>query len=254
MAGDGTPFHRIAVLYRQAEPYAALLRLQLDQACIPIAGPDTARLRDTPAGKLVTLLLRVFETDLSREAVMTLIAETPFRTGKGQELASQELPRWEEVSAEAGVVGGAEQWEDRLSRYERDLADKAARAEAAGDPPARVLRLENLRLTTERLRSFVAELARRGPPDSGSWGDYADWAAGMLEDYAHDPARWRTSEQSYDRVKEAIKSLAEADKVDDSADVERFTTLLDGLLDQPAGRVGATGRGSSPRPSPRRRG
>ena len=245
LAGDGTPFHRIAVLYRQAEPYAALLRLQLDQACIPIAGPDTARLRDTPAGKLVTLLLRVFETDLSREAVMTLIAETPFRTGKGQELASQELPRWEEVSAEAGVVGGAEQWEDRLARYEREQADKAARAEAAGDPPARVLRLENLRLTTERLRTFVGELARRGPPESGSWGDYADWAAGMLEDYAHDPSRWPDSEQSYDRVKEAIESLADADRIDTSADtnVERFTTLLDGLLDQPAGRVGATGAG-----------
>ena len=243
LAGDGTPFHRIAVLYRQAEPYAALLRLQLDQACIPIAGPDTARLRDTPAGKLVTLLLRVFETDLSREALMTLIAETPFRTGKGEELASQELPRWEEVSAEAGVVGGAEQWEDRLSRYEREQADKATRAEAAGDPPARVLRLENLRLTTERLRTFVRELARRAPPESGSWGDYAAWAAGMLEDYAHDPSRWPTSGQSYDRVKEAIKSVADADSVDSAADVERFTTLLDGLLDQPAGRVGATGAG-----------
>ncbi len=243
LAGDGTPFHRIAVLYRQAEPYAALLRLQLDQACIPIAGPDTARLRDTSAGKLVTLLLRVFETDLSREALMTLIAETPFRTGKGQELASQELPRWEEVSAEAGVVGGAQQWEDRLSRYEREQADKATRAEAAGDPPARVLRLGNLRLTTERLRSFVGELARRAPPESGSWGDYADWAAGMLEDYAHDPSRWPDSEQSYGRVKQAVESLADADKVDDSADIEQFTTLLDGLLDQPAGRVGATGAG-----------
>ena len=135
LAGEGTPFHRIAVLYRQAEPYAALLRLQLDQADIPIAGPDAARLRDTPAGKLVTLLLRVFERDLSREAVMTLIAETPFRTGKGEDLASQALPGWEQVSAEAGVVGGAEQWEDRLERFERDLAGKAERAEADGDPP-----------------------------------------------------------------------------------------------------------------------
>ena len=243
LAGDGTPFHRIAVLYRQAEPYAALLRLQLDQACIPIAGPDAARLRDTPAGKLVTLLLRVFETDLSRETIMTLIAETPFRTGKGQELASQELPGWEQVSAEAGVVGGAGDWKDRLSRYEREQADKVARAEADGDSPGWVARLESLRRTTERLRSFVEELARRAPPESGSWGEYAKWAARMLEDYAHDPNRWPTSGQSYDRVKEAIESLADADKVDALADVERFTTLLDGLLDQPAGRVGATGGG-----------
>ena len=243
LAGEGTPFHRIAVLYRQAEPYAALLRLQLDQACIPIAGPDAARLRDTPAGKLVTLLLRVFETDLSREAVMTLIAETPFRTGKDQELASQELPGWEQVSAEAGVVGGAGDWEDRLGRYEREQADKVTRAEADGDSPGWVARLEGLRRTTERLRSFVGELARRRPPEAGSWGDYADWAAGMLEDYAHDPSRWPTSGQSYDKVKEAIESLADADNVDSAADVERFTTLLDGLLDQPAGRVGATGAG-----------
>ena len=143
---------------------------------------------------------------------MTLIAETPFRTGKGEDLASQALPGWEQVSAEAGVVGGAEQWEDRLERFERDLAGKAERAEADGDPPARVRRLENLRLTSERLRSFVGELARRAPPESGSWRDYAAWAAGMLEDYAHDPARWPESEQSYDRVKEAIESLADADK------------------------------------------
>ena len=38
LAGDGTPFHRIAVLYRQAEPYAALLRLQLEHAGIPSPG------------------------------------------------------------------------------------------------------------------------------------------------------------------------------------------------------------------------
>ena len=245
LAGEETPFHRIAVLYRQAEPYAALLRLQLEHAGIPIAGPDTARLRDTPAGKLVTLLLRVFRTDLSREAVMTLIAETPFRTGRGEDLASQALPGWEQVSAEAGVVGGAEQWEDRLSRYERELGGMAERAEARGDSPAQVVRLETLRVTAERLRSFVGELAHRRPPESGSWSDYAKWAADMLEDYAHDPGRWPDSEQSYDRVKEAIESLADADRVDvdASADIERFTTLLDGLLDQPAGRVGATGSG-----------
>ncbi len=245
LAGDGTPFHRIAVLYRQAEPYAALLRLQLEHAGIPIAGPDTARLRDTPAGKLVTLLLRVFRTDLSREAAMTLIAETPFRTGRGEDLASQALPGWEQVSAEAGVVGGADQWEDRLSRYERELGGMAERAEARGDSPAQVVRLETLRVTAERLRSFVGELARRAPPESGSWWQYAEWAAGMLEDYAHDPGRWPDSEQSYDKVKEAIESLADADRVDvdASADIERFTTLLDGLLDQPAGRVGATGAG-----------
>ena len=245
LAGGGTPFHRIAVLYRQAEPYAALLRLHFEQADIPIAGPDTARLRDTPAGKLVTLLLRAFRTDLSREAVMTLIAETPFRTGRGEDLASQALPGWEQVSAEAGVVGGAEQWEDRLSRYEREQAGMAERAEARGNSPGQVVRLETLRVTAERLRSFVRELARRAPPESGSWGDYAEWAAGMLEDYVHDPGRWPDSEQSYDKVKEAIESLAAADSVDvdASADIERFTTLLDGLLDQPAGRVGATGAG-----------
>ena len=243
VAGDGTPFHRIAVLYRQAEPYAALLRLQLENAGIPIAGPDTARLRDTPAGKLVTLLLRVFETDLSREAVMTLIAETPFSTGRGEDLASQALPGWEQVSAEAGVVGGAEQWDERLRRYERELLGQAERADARGEPPSRSLRLETLRVTAERLRSFVRELARRAPPESGSWSGYARWAAGMLEDYAHDPGRWPASEQSYDKVKEAIDSLADADRVEASADIERFTTLLDGLLDQPAGRVGATGAG-----------
>ena len=245
LAGEGTPFHRIAVLYRQAEPYAALLRLQLENAGIPIAGPDTARLRDTPAGKLVTLLLRVFETDLSREAVMTLIAETPFSTGRGEDLASQALPGWEQVSAEAGVVGGAEQWDERLRRYERELLGQAERADARGEPPSRSLRLETLRVTAERLRSFVRELAGRAPPESGSWSSYARWAAGMLEDYAHDPGRWPASEQSYDKVKEAIDSLADADRVDvdASADIERFTTLLDGLLDQPAGRVGATGAG-----------
>ena len=243
LAGEGTPSHRIAVFYRQAEPYAALLRLQLENAGIPIAGPDTARLRDTPAGKLVTLLLRVFETDLSREAVMTLIAETPFRTARGQDLASQALPGWEQVSAEAGVVGGADQWEDRLKRYERELLGQAERADARGEPPSQSLRLETLRAAAERLRSFVGALARRAPPESGSWGEYAKWASGMLEDYAHDPGRWPASEQSYDKVKEAIDSLADADRVEASADIERFTTLLDGLLDQPAGRVGATGGG-----------
>ena len=53
IAAGGTPFHRTAIMYRQDNPYASLLRQELDFAGIPYAGVDYRSLADTPTGRLL---------------------------------------------------------------------------------------------------------------------------------------------------------------------------------------------------------
>ena len=53
IVADDKPFHRIAVIYRQENPYSSLLRQEMDFAEIPYSGVDRRRLADTPAGRML---------------------------------------------------------------------------------------------------------------------------------------------------------------------------------------------------------
>ena len=82
-ARDGTPFHRMAALYRQADPYAHQLRLELGLAGLPMAGADPTALKDSAAGRLLLGLLDVIENDFGRSRLMQWLAEAPVHNGPG---------------------------------------------------------------------------------------------------------------------------------------------------------------------------
>ena len=112
-AHAGTPFHRMAVLYWQQEPYAALIAEQLAAAGIPIAGPSTARLAATPVGRMLKGIVDLAGSDLPREEVMRWLTSCPVKPSSPGFSPS----RWDAISREAGVVAGIEQWRDRLANY-----------------------------------------------------------------------------------------------------------------------------------------
>ena len=72
--------------------------------------------------------------------------------------------RWDSVSRQAGIVGGAEQWGQRLAALQRDLAGEDAQEDQPDWVRDRIA-------DAERLARFIAELDRRlGAPWPGAVG------------------------------------------------------------------------------------
>ena len=245
-ARDGTPFHRMAALYRQADPYAHQLRLELSLAGLPMAGPDPSTLKDSTAGRLLIGLLGVIEDDFGRSQLMQWLAEAPVRDGPGGFVASAELMHWEALSRQAGVVRGLDQWRDRLGRSV-EQAEERARLSALQDEtsPARVRAMEEQARRAARLVDFVEGLARRLPPEDGSsWRQFGEWAKDALDYYAASPVDWPEPQQSaLDRVEEVLGQLSELDDVEPGTTLAEFRQALEQALDAPSGRTGATGSG-----------
>ena len=245
-AEAGLPFHRVAVLYRNADPYAAIIESQFSTAGIPLAGPASRPLHDTPAGRLLTGLLDVLAGDLDRARLMHWIAEAPVTVNNGQYPASFELVRWEVISQEAGVVRGLGSWNERLARYierkKAELEDLRADEEAS---PARIAGKEGQVESAGRLLVFVGEVASQKPPADGRrWSEFADWSLAMLKMFAHRPDDWPGADQeALERVREIIGDMRGLDPIEGSTTLASFRQMLDDMLSATAGNLGKVGAG-----------
>ena len=98
---EGTPFHRMAILYRMDNPYASLVRDELRMAGIPMAGPDRQTLADSAAGRTLMGLLGMPEGEFRRADVMEWLTSCPVRppgvTGGGFSPS-----RWDSLTRAAG--------------------------------------------------------------------------------------------------------------------------------------------------------
>ncbi len=246
-AEEGLPFHKMAVLYRQQDPYAFLIQSQLRFANIPFAGPEATVLRDTPAGKLLVYLLEVIEGDFTRSSVMRWIAEAPVKSGLDGELASKELARWEVISREVGIIKGTTQWQERLARYRDGLDQRIGRMENLEEAsPAQLRGLQKQRESARHLSLFIEGLISSLPPPDGSlWSDYAGWAKDLLTKHAYHPTEWPQEHQdSYERVMTLLGELRVLDNlVPGGTDLANFRLMLNDILEAPSGRTGTTGAG-----------
>ncbi len=246
-AESGIPFHRMALLYRNIDPYAELIKGQLELAQIPAAGPDPVPLRDSAAGKLLLYLIEVFESDFARESVMRWIAETPVHTGKDRELASRETALWEEISGRAGIIRGAQQWSERLERFCEGMKEKLGSEEIGEeDGEATTADHDKARLPAAvRLKLFIEELSGNPPPtDAGSWKEYSDWASRMMQRYANLETWPEAQMMSYERVTAILDELGRLDAIEPGGTtLTDFRQTLDDCLRASSGRLGATGEG-----------
>jgi ATP-dependent helicase/nuclease subunit B len=246
LARESVPFHRMAILYRQAVPYASQLQTELGMAGIPMAGPDPTLLRDTPAGRFLLGLLDVVESDFSRNSLMQWIAETPVRAGRDSGLASAELPRWDELSRKAGVIRGIDQWLERVGRYKAALDERAASvAELDEVSKGQIAAMQGSSGRASRLFAFVQGLGNRLPPTGqAKWHEFSNWASGILKDYVHNPDDWPAGHvASYERVLDLVSETAKLDRVESGTTLAGFRQALEGALEAPSGRTGVTGSG-----------
>ena len=255
---DGTPLHRIAILYRQANPYAALIPEELELAGLPLAGPNPLSLAQTPAGRALTGILSLAQgiqagngQELPREEVAAWLTSCPLRFPGG-------LPRdfnpsqWDHISRQAGILRGLTQWQDNLNRF---AADQSRRAQCLADQgeisDARVAGMQAEAQAARRLRQFITDLASAAaPPAAGSsWSTFAQWAGNLLDIYGPPDAILSDTELSNsNRISQLVASLAELDNLPTTPDAAALTfadfreTLAEHLAAAPE-RLGVMGQG-----------
>ena len=242
----GVPFHRMATLYRQQDPYAFQLRMELGFAGIPVAGPDPSPLRDSAPGRLLTGMLDVFKQDFSRAALMQWLADAQVWNAASNRSASSELQRWEGLSREAGVVHGLEQWRERLRGLTVSVARRRRGAEDRGElTEAQARGYAETIACAERLLALVEQLAQDMPPeDSRPWSAFADWAKDALDRYGQGKSDWPTRHQdALGRLESALEEIGRLDAVEPAATLAAFQQALDHALSAYMGRSGATGTG-----------
>ncbi len=239
IVADDLPFNRTAVVYRQDNPYASLLRQALDHAGIPYSGAEYQNLANTPSGLLLLGLVDM-ATDLGsdgtieREIFVEWITSTPIRNMALSEedgASSQLVPasQWARLARQARAGGQPELWEGRLQAHISQ--EEAHSEELFGEITNRVLG-ERLRAT--ELGQFVRDLSQ-------SLGDLADtggtWRSAsaklrhMLTSY-----RWAVREESPEdrrRIDEFLDSLEALDDWDTSYAAQELRQVVQEGLQSP---------------------
>ncbi|HYU57543.1 MAG TPA: hypothetical protein VEO00_05780, partial [Actinomycetota bacterium] len=246
-AARGVPLHRLAVLYREADPYARLVRELFEAAGVAWTGPATRRLADSVAGRVLLGMLGLADRGFRRDEVAAWVASGPVldpATGHPVPAA-----RWDTLSREAGIVDGLDQWRARLERHARACTTDLAAAQAEDTAPeSLVARLESDIEQVARLAAFVDDLgARLTPPEPADWPTLTAWARELLRVYlGGEGRRGRWPEDELDaarRVDAALDGLGVLAEIRPGTDPVTFLRAVEAELDAPIARTGRFGRG-----------
>ena len=244
-AGEqGTPFHRMAILYRMDNPYGSLIRDELRLASIPMAGPDRKTLADTAVGRTLTGLLGLPGSGFRRADVMAWLTGCPVRSPIGH-TAGFNPSRWDSLTRKAGIVRELDQWRNRLHLHAEQLTEEAARRVKAEEvTEARAGRMRAEAAAARDALAFVEKLGEDvEPPENGSpWGAFCDWANQLLDHYlAHDIPE--TESVALDKIRRALEELRAADSVRAKTTLDEFRQIIEDSLRAPMGHLGVTGQG-----------
>ena len=249
-AEQGTPFHRMAVLYGARTPYDTLVREELELAKIPVSGPNASPLVRTAVGRTLQGLLGLSGGEFKRHEVMDWLTGCPVRVPGNQEQGAFSPSNWDAISRKAGVVSGVPQWTDRLERYAAETQRSSVARERKGEiSEAQAAQMMDEVRAARSLARFVSALESdlnppEDAPDQGvSWEDYSDWARGLLDRYLVSPDRMPETEQAaFDKVHDLLAGVASAGEVQPPT-LELFKETLDEALQESVGHSGVTGQG-----------
>ena len=239
-ARRGVPFHRMAVLYWQQEPYAALIAEQFALAEVPMSGPQPQKLAATTIGRMVRGVVDLADGNLSRDDVMRWLTSCPIKYGRRSFSAS----RWDAVSRDAGVVKGLDQWRNRLDIHARRMkrAAQAADDEVSDERRRRMARDGEEVLD---LRNFITKLHTdlAAHEDGRSWTDFVDWARRLLDEYLDTSALPGSEEANRDKIRTKLDELRDLDHLGSSPTLGGFRAVLGKAMSAPAARTSELGEG-----------
>ncbi len=245
-ARTGTPLGRIAVLYGNRDPYARLIGDALDAADIPWFGTSVRTADTSLLGRSLLALLGLLDHDLSRHDVAAWLAGAPIR---GVDNRPAPVAAWERASRAAGVVGGLEQWQTRLTRHADDLDADADQAERDDEQEWRAERLRREANVARELVTFITGLdqALRPGGQGASWSGLAAWCRSLVRTYLGGETlrgEWPVEEQAAaQRIDAAIDRLGDLDGIDPSPSPMAFRRALELQLADDLGRHGTFGNG-----------
>lgn len=209
----GLPFHRVAIVHPQAEPYASLLRQELGFANIPYSGVERRTLADTLPGRLTLGIARLAadvgsDGAIEREALAEWLTNTP--VGDPADGAGRRSPvaatGWVDLARNARANGSAAQWGSRLRAYVEQRELRLRELNDGAEMQARE------RPHAESLASFVEVLARRlrGLADAGNWVTAAARLKGAKSEY-----QARGGERGGDDDRQIDEFIQELELLDD---------------------------------------
>ena len=241
-ATEGTPMHRIAVLYRQQDPYGALVRQEFQLADIPTVGRSSTRLSETPAGRTLLGLIDLADGRMDRARLMEWLTGCPVKS-PDKAHAAFSATQWDAVSRRANVVEGLDEWQRWLGVYKAESERQAGRSLELEDiSEATAGRILAEAAAARTLSEFVTELDRRLrlPPDGATWMEFAGWAGDLLDGYLDvgEPAQ-----NTGEKVSEILREIGSLDSLGRPPTLERFKLALEDALSATVGHVGRTGEG-----------
>lgn len=244
-AGNGTPLHRIAVAYRLDQPYALLLHEHFAAAGIPVHGPSTRRLADTAAGRTLLGLLALPDTAFRRDVLMEALTAAPVLENAGGKPVPG--PRWDRLSCAANVVGGLEQWRQRLERHAQHRSERLTKLAADAGTLFATDETDHVIDDCNRLTKFVEELAiNLQPASSSTWGELSQWARGLLDRYVGRRLRAGApdgEQVALERVQAVVEGLAALDDLGQAPSIAALRDALEESLDVRVGHAGSFGDG-----------
>ena len=213
-ADADTPYHRVAVIYRQDNPYAALLRQEMDFANIPYSGAEYRSLGDTPTGRRLSGFAAMAAADtadgvVDRERLIEWITATPVRhPGQNYKIPAT---AWADLARKAHANGPPAQWQTRLGAYIQQQENRSR--ERYGELSSWVKREK---IEAESLHGFVEDLSKR------------------LSEFARPRMDWETAaaqlaDMLYAYIWYERDSAAESD--DDRRRIGELAASLSGLAD-----------------------
>ena len=236
---EGMELRRIAIAYRDREPYGPLVRDTLDAANVPWAGIDGRPLAQSWAGRSLLGLLRLRDQKFARVAVLGWLGALPQADPSGVSIGD-----WDRLSRNAAVVGGAHQWLDRLRLMAKELGAEADEMEKSGGSEGAIRYRRREAGALVRMADFIkrADGDTQPPPDAG-WAGLAAWAERVRRRYAPVNDAWPERErEADDMIGELLLQMASAGAVEEHADLDRFVEACEAALEsrhQAEGRLGS---------------
>ena len=257
IAASEVPFHRIAVIHRQDNPYASLLRQELDFAHIPYSGVTHRSLGDTQTG-LLLLGLVDFAVELNgpqgtidRERFIEWITSTPVRWTREQ-IEGEPSPRsitvpatsWANLARSARANGTVQNWKSRLDVYLAQMESQTEMANGRDNDDDPFMR--RLRRSVAELQEFLVRLAGAlgnfGNSASMEWESASTQLKGLMATY-----RWAVVEESPDdlrRIEELVDSLVSLKEWGTAFSPEALrVSIREGLQSQASDRGEPVGAG-----------
>jgi superfamily I DNA/RNA helicase len=221
----GIDLHEIAILLRNPKSYASLFRETLESLRLSAYIPEGIPLKDTRAGRSLLLLLDILRHDYARQAVMEVTTFVTLRDRDWTHKAEIRLcpMSWDMISMEAGIVGGAHEWEKRLKR----LHDDSKREHPSWGLSSRQVSPEKIQAITS-LRRFIKKLKDHlnAISRASSWTEKTlkliDAFTSIVE-----------PDNETAQVLRAVKQLAEIDAIDPAPSQAAFYELAKEALQAP---------------------